>query len=85
MVLPEKVNARWIASLGNEQLVEAEAQLHAVFVKEEAAEKRRTGAKYIMLRGPESLVSAWHSWLLVSNATQSRGVGVHRRAVSRVV
>lgn len=79
MVLPEKVNARWIDTLGNDQLLEAEAQLHALFLKEETAEKRRTGARYTMLRGPESLVSAWHRWLLVHNATQTRGMIIHRR------
>jgi hypothetical protein len=78
MVLPEKINARWIASLGNDQLLEAEWLLHQIFMKEEAAEKRRCGARYTMLRGPESLVSAWHSWLLVSNATRSRHIAVHR-------
>ncbi len=78
MVLPEKVNSRWIASLPNDQLVEAEAMLHAVFVQEETAEKRRTGGNYKMLRGPESLVSAWNRWLLVSNATHTRGVVVRR-------
>ncbi|MGQ0643034.1 MAG: hypothetical protein ACT4P6_19995 [Gemmatimonadaceae bacterium] len=83
MVLPEKVNARWIATLGNDQLLEAEALLHATFAKEEATEKRRTGARYTMLRGPESLVSAWHRWLLVSNATHTRGVAVHRHARSQ--
>ena len=61
MLLPEKVNARWIATLGNDQLLEAEAQLHALFKKEETAEKRRTGARYTMLRGPEALVTAWRS------------------------
>ncbi|MGQ0538054.1 MAG: hypothetical protein ACT4R6_03835 [Gemmatimonadaceae bacterium] len=79
MVLPEKVNARWIATLGNDQLLEAEARLHAVFVKEETAEKRRAGARYAMLRGPETLVNAWHRWLLVNNATRTRGMVVHRR------
>jgi hypothetical protein len=78
MVLPEKVNARWIAALGNDELLEAEAQLHSVFQKEEKAEKLRTGARYTMLRGPETLVSAWHRWLLVSNATRSRGMVVLR-------
>jgi hypothetical protein len=83
MVLPEKVNARWIATLGDEQLLEAEQLLHTAFVAEETAEKRRKGARYTMLRGPESLVSAWHSWLLVSNATHTRGVVVHRTPMAR--
>lgn len=80
MVLPDKVNARWIATLDNEQLLEAEHLLHAVFVKEEGAEKLRKGARYAMLRGPESLVTAWHRWLIVSNATRSRGMVVLRHS-----
>jgi hypothetical protein len=83
VVLPEKVNARWIATLKNEQLVEAERQLHKVFVKEETAEKTRRGGRYTMLRGPESLVTAWHRWLLVNNATRARGILVHRQAQQR--
>jgi hypothetical protein len=78
MLLPEKVNSRWIATLANDQLVEAEAQLHDVFLREEAAEKRRAGGRYTMLRGPESLISAWNRWVLVRNATESRGVGLRR-------
>ena len=78
MILPEKVNSKWIETLGNDQLLEAEALLHAEFFKEESAEKMRAGARYTILRGPGSLVSAWHRWLLVSNATQTRGIGVRR-------
>jgi hypothetical protein len=78
MRLPEKVNSQWIATLGNEQLLAAEAALHTIFKREEAAEKRRTGGRYTMLRGPESLVSAWNRWLLVRNATESRKVLVRR-------
>ncbi|HJU72773.1 MAG TPA: hypothetical protein VJ717_03435 [Gemmatimonadaceae bacterium] len=82
MVLPEKVNARWIATLENDQLLEAEGLLHAAFLREETAEKRRRGPHYTMLRGPETLVTAWHRWLLVSNATRTRGILVHRHAHS---
>lgn len=78
MILPEKVNSRWIASLGTDQLVEAEGLLHAEFLREETAEKGRTGARYKMLRGPESLVSAWNRWLLVNNETRTRRVVIHR-------
>ena len=78
MILPEKVNSRWIASLGTDQLVEAEGLLHAEFLKEETAEKGRTGVKYKMLRGPESLVTAWNRWLLVNNEARTRRVVIHR-------
>ena len=80
MILPTNVNFRWISSLGIDQLIEAEALLHAEFLKEETAEKQRTGAKYKMLRGPESLVCAWNRWLLVSNAARTRRVVIHRGA-----
>lgn len=82
MVLPHKINSSWIATLGNAQLLEAESALHRIFVDEEVAEKRRAGSRYTMLRGPESLVTAWHRWLLVSNATKTRGITVHRRTKS---
>jgi hypothetical protein len=83
MNLPVKVDARWIATLADNQLVEAEAQLHAEFVEEDRAERRRMGAKYAMLRGPESLVSAWLRWLLVNNETYSRGVLIRRQGRAR--
>lgn len=79
MTLPAKVNARWIATLGDSQLLEAESMLHAEFVDQEAAEKRQAGSRYTMLRGPESLVAAWLRWLLVNNETHARGVLITRR------
>jgi hypothetical protein len=79
MTIPDKVNARWIASLGNDQLVKAESTLHAVFLKHELDEKKRTGARYTMLRGPEALVTAWHRWVVVNNETVARGLLVNRR------
>ena len=79
MKVPVKVDAEWIASLADAQLVEAEAKLHTEFVAQEEAEKRKMGSRYTMLRGPEPLVSAWLRWLLVNNETQARGVVLHRK------
>lgn len=78
MKLPENVTANWASSLADDQLVQAEARLHAEFAKQERMEKKRTGDRYIMLRGPESLVSAWLRWLTVNNETRYRGVIVRR-------
>jgi hypothetical protein len=83
MNIPEKVNARWIAELGDEQLMSVEAELHAVFQRQEVTEKKRSGARYMLLQGPPTLVSAWHRWLLASNETQSRGLIARRRVASR--
>jgi hypothetical protein len=80
MNIPDRINSHWIASLEDKQLVTAEAELHAAFRTHETAEKRRSGARYVLLQGPPALVNAWHRWLLVSNETRSRGLVVHRRA-----
>lgn len=80
MNIPDHINARWIDTLGNDQLVQAEAELHAVFHQQESSEKARKGERYMLLQGPATLVSAWHRWLQVNNETRSRGLVVHRRA-----
>jgi hypothetical protein len=79
MKIPETINARWIATLANDQLMAAEAQLHAVFRKHETVEKTRSGGRYMLLQGPPLLVDAWHRWSLVSNETRNRGLLVTRR------
>lgn len=79
MRMPERVNAAWLATLGNEQLAEAEAKLHTEFSAQETREKKRAGDRYVMLRGPESLVNAWHRWLMVNNEATARGMNLHRR------
>ena len=79
MTIPDHVNARWIATLGNDELMKAEAQLHARFREHETREKSRSGARYMLLQGPPELVNAWHRWLLVSNETRSRGLAIYHR------
>ena len=80
MKIPERINARWMATLVDDQLITAEAELHAAFRRRETAEKTRAGARYVLLQGPSDLVNAWHRWLLVSNETRSRGLMVLHRA-----
>ena len=74
MTIPAYIDSRWIATLGNAQLVEAETTLHAAFREQELSEKARSGARYVLLQGPAALVSAWHRWLLVNNEVRARGL-----------
>ena len=74
VTIPDRVDARWLATLGDEQLVDVEASLHADFRQREAREKSRAGARYVLLQGPAHLVTAWHRWLLVNNETRTRGL-----------
>ena len=80
MKIPEQVNSSWIATLKDEQLVTAEAQLHTAFQRLEKKEKSRIGARYVLLQGPATLVNAWMRWSLVSNETRFRGLTVYHQA-----
>ena len=80
MKIPDHVNARWMATLVDKQLITAEAQLHAIFHRQESAEKTRAGARYMLLQGPSDLVNAWQRWLLVNNEIRTRGLVVRHRA-----
>jgi len=77
MIIPVRVDARWISSLDNANLLSAELTLHEDFRLHERTEKARSGARYMLLNGPSNLVNAWLRWLLVSNAASSRGLAVH--------
>ena len=78
MSIPDRVNAAWMATLGNEQLADAEEELHAIFQKHETLEKSRKGSRYTVLEGPEVLVNAWLQWCMVSNEARSRGLIVRK-------
>lgn len=80
MKIPDSISHRWIATLDNDQLVTAEAELHLAFSAAEKTEKARTGGQYMLLQGPATLVNAWQRWTMLRNETQSRGIVVQRRA-----
>jgi hypothetical protein len=79
MTIPDHISHRWIATLDNEQLTTAEAELHATFRAQEKVEKVRKGAQYVLLQGPAALVNAWQRWMLLSNEVRSRGLIAPRR------
>jgi hypothetical protein len=83
MRIPAQVTTNWATTLPDDDLLKAEATLHATFTKEEKAEKKRRGDNYVMLRGPESLVMAWHRWLSVNNETTFRGLKVRRASSTK--
>ena len=79
MPIPNRINADWIATLGDDQLMDAEAQLRALFLTQETLEKHRRGARYAVLEGPEVLVTAWHRWVMVNNEARTRRLVVQQR------
>ena len=77
-MVPEKMNPSWIAGLNNEQLVKTERQLHREFNKHDAEEKKVKGHKYVLLRGPETLVMAWNRWQMIRTEASWRGLPLLR-------
>ena len=63
MEIPVRVNTKWMATLNDSAILEAESILHADFRDQDRAEKSRSGSKYRLLEGPPSLVDAWVRWL----------------------
>ena len=79
MQIPERVNGKWVATLDDGALVEAEARLHADFRKQDSAEKARLGTRYRLFQGPPALMDAWMRWRLVNNETTKRKLlTIHR-------
>ncbi len=74
MTIPERITARWIATLSNDELQEAERKLHGSFDKAESSERTKQGNAYNLMRGPETLTNAWIRWSMVCNATRDRGL-----------
>lgn len=79
MVVPDRVTADWIATLGNGQLEIVESRLHTELRDQETLERSRCGSRYALLQGPATLVNAWLKWQLVSNEARSRGLLIHHR------
>lgn len=78
MMIPDTLNARWVAALGNDQLLTAEAALRAIFHAEETQAKAHSGQRYVLLQGPPTLINAWHRWSLASNEMATRKLVVPR-------
>ena len=81
MLIPDRINARWIATLADDEVVTAEAQLYNDYRERDAAERFRAGARYVLLQGPATLVTAWHRWGLLSNEARARQLVVKHARV----
>jgi hypothetical protein len=74
MRFPDRVNGNWFGTLDDAELLTAEKMLHREFSVLEREEKRIKGVRYNVLRGPDSLLTAWHRWSLANFAVRSRGL-----------
>ena len=79
MEIPQRVNTKWMATLDDTSVVEAESILQSDFREQDTAEKNRRGTRYRLLEGPATLVDAWMRWLSVSNEVRRRGLAARTR------
>ncbi|MBK6489070.1 MAG: hypothetical protein IPF98_19975 [Gemmatimonadetes bacterium] len=74
MTIPERITARWIATLSNDELQAVERTLHGSFDKQDSSERLSKGSAYSLMKAPETLTNAWLRWSMVCNATRDRGL-----------
>ena len=81
-LVPDRINATWIKTLADEDLVDIEERLYGRFLILDNKEKKLRGGRYVMFRGPEELLTAWDRWCRVRNALQFRSLTARRRPAS---
>ena len=75
---PDPIDNRWIDTLSDAELVEAEFALRTRYAALETRERERGGDRYDRMRGSPAATSAWVQWSMVRNASRSRGVRMRR-------
>jgi len=73
-LLPERINAAWISTLADEDLLDIETRLYDRFTALDTRHKRLRGGAYNLMRGPTELIDAWDRWSRVSVATRTRSL-----------
>ncbi|HLA90187.1 MAG TPA: hypothetical protein VJL28_07155 [Gemmatimonadaceae bacterium] len=81
-LVPERINAAWIATLADEDLLDIEARLSERFTILDNRHKQLRGRSYVLLRGPADLIDAWDRWSRLSMAVRARSLVARPREVS---
>jgi hypothetical protein len=79
-LVPEKINAAWINTLADDDLIDVEARLHERFTVLDSRHKRLRGGEYSLMRGPTELIDAWDRWSRVSMAARTRSLVTRRQS-----
>jgi hypothetical protein len=80
-LVPERINAAWIKTLEDEDLIAVEERLYGRFQALDNKEKKRRGGRYLMFNGPAELLTAWDRWCRVRNALQGRSLAARRKSI----
>lgn len=77
-LVPDRINAAWISTLADEDLLDIESRLYERFAILDRRHKQLRGRDYNLLRGPTPLIDAWDRWSRVAMATKTRSLIVRR-------
>ena len=73
-LIPSRINAAWIGTLADDDLVDIEARLHERFSVLDQRYRRTAKEKYVLMRGPTELIDAWDRWSRISVAARHRSL-----------
>jgi hypothetical protein len=78
--VPEYINAAWVDSLTDADILDIEARLHKRYSLIERRERKAQGDSYSLFRGSADLLKAWDRWSRISGATRARRLRIRRVA-----
>jgi len=78
-LIPTRINAAWIGTLADDDLVDIEARLHERFSLLDQRYRRTAKEHYNLMRGPTELIDAWDRWSRISVAARGRSLATRLR------
>jgi hypothetical protein len=73
-LIPTRINAAWIGTLADDDLLEIEARLHDRFAVLDQRHRRTVKERYVLMRGPVELIDAWDRWSRLNVAARGRAL-----------
>ncbi|HEU4994714.1 MAG TPA: hypothetical protein VFT29_07835 [Gemmatimonadaceae bacterium] len=71
-LVPDPFSLAWMATLADDELLDAEVRLRARFGLLEQRELMIRGHKHALMRGPDDLMETWDLWNRLLFATHER-------------
>lgn len=73
-LIPTRINAAWIGTLADDDLLDIEVRLHERFSVLDQRHRRTAKERYNLMQGPVELIDAWDRWSRVNVATRGRAL-----------
>ncbi|PHX96910.1 MAG: hypothetical protein CK531_05985 [Gemmatimonadetes bacterium] len=73
-LIPTRINAAWIGTLTDDDLLDIEVRLHERFSVLDQRHRRVAKERYNLMQGPVELIDAWDRWSRVNTAAKGRAL-----------